>query len=126
MTKKYVVSLDGGDWSGGFFDTRDEAIKSGVDELEGASFWIGETRPPMSPELAFSFSNIFDAVLYEDDYCIDAAEDYISNLDGVGAKLKDELEAKVQPIIKEWLEKHSLMPKFFIVENEEKIEPSEL
>lgn len=120
MIKKYVVSLDGEDWSGGFFDTRDEAIKSGIEELEGVSFWIGETRPPVSPDSFFNGWSFVEEVSDHEDYSFRDAP-WMGDSNKV-----EEFEYHIRKSIEEWLRVNGLTPTHFVVENEEKIEPREL
>jgi hypothetical protein len=126
MTKKYVISSNGEDWSEECYDTREEAVSAGIGEYMGDYFWIGEARPPESPESFYHFSSMSDYMVLDEDYSIDAAVDYFEKLNEVKPFLTDELEAKVRPIIKEWLEKHNLVPTFYVVEKIEKIDPEKL
>ena len=123
IMKKYAISSNNVDWDSECYDTREEAISAGIGEYMGDIFWIGEARQPASPELFYHFSSVFDYLVFDEDYSIDAAVDYVEKLDKLKPEITDELEAKIQPIIKEWLEKHKLMPTFYVVENVEEINP---
>ena len=126
IMKKYVISSNNEDWNDECYNAREEAISDGIGGYMGCTFWIGEARQPTSPELFYHFSSVFDYLVFDEDYSIDAAVDYVEKLDKLKPEITDELEAKIQPIIKEWLEKHKLMPTFYVVENNEKIDPEKL
>ena len=120
MTKKYVISSNGEDWSEERYVTREEVISAGIGEYMGDAFYIGEARPPEPPENFFNAHAWIEEVGEHEDY---SWRDYPYTMSMT--KL-DDLNDLVKQVIKKFLADNKFQPNHFIVENFEKIEPEKL
>ena len=101
----------------GKFATKEDAIAEGI--AEGLEvFWVGEARPPKPiSEGIFADWVIDQAIDYlEEDYSLDGCE--FKSTDDQRKTLQEELRL----VVNRWLDQYNLHPKWFLVDNPERIE----
>lgn len=95
----------------GSFQTPDEAIAEAA--TIQAEFWVGENIRPRQPESYWDVDDWIEQVSCSDEYSSDFAEDWF---EGSVAQCL-ELKTEVQHVLSRWLDRHSLRPRFWVVEN---------
>lgn len=116
---RYAYSTDEENYTGPF-DTIEEVIAeatAGSNAYVGMGFWVGEeAKPPQPEEFWHSSRDWLENVGEQDEYGIEAAEDW----DRSTKEQREELEAEVREVMGKWLDRHKLRPSFFLVENVKK------
>lgn len=113
--RMFSYSLNGELYTGRF-ETKEEAAyeaKNAIEEsgLEQETFTVGEADSPVAPESFWDAEQWIEHVACQDDYSHDAADDW----DESTKEQREELEAKVRPILAEWLDRHKLRPTFAVI-----------
>lgn len=110
-------------WSG-WYDSRDHAIADAVHDLSlepGQTFWVGEYCPPIQPEeMVFAqqfIDQLSDNSCDYDDYCIEAAADWLEPTQ----EQKTELEQRLRKVTAQWFDEHNLRPQFGLIKSTEKV-----
>ncbi len=104
--RKYSTSLCGELYSGEF-----DSIESAVEKMIATGreeFFVGENRSPQQPETYWHAEDWLQQVSCGDEYVGDWGD---STLDQ-----REEVEAKVRPILGTWLDRYNLCPVFWFVE----------
>lgn len=111
----YVFSDDEAYWSSCEEFSTLEGCKEAANDYFGCGvdIFIGEKTEPVQPEGCFSAYRWLEDVSDQEDYCIEAAEDW----DNSTKEQRLELEKEVSEVMSKWLDKYKLRPKFFIVKN---------
>ena len=101
------------------YRTREEAIAAGRKEIEkiSANFYVGKVGRP-KPGL-FADNIIDDLISDAESMYGDMADNF---LECVSKQEKEELEARVNKVIQEWIDNHNFMTCGFLIEKIEKIE----
>ena len=107
---------------GVYSDTREEAIKYGLDLYDGEPFWIGRCVEPRQPEDLWHADDWLEYVSCQDEYSMDCADGWDS---GITKSEKDELEAEVRKVMTAWLDRTKNRPDFYLIEDAEQINPEE-
>ena len=105
----------------GEFDTIEDAKAEAIAYAKEYGYhkvWVGESVSPIQPEFCWEASDWLEQVSNGDDYLGDHAEDW----DNSTPSQREELEVAVRKVMAEWLDRHSLRPKFFLVDNVEEID----
>lgn len=103
----------------GDYPTRDEAIASGRIELDGDPFWVGEARSPQKLSDGVFAESILDQAQenLEDEWMVDW-----NDFEPSEAQVVD-LQQRLRAVVDQWVANHGLSPRWFIVDDTEKIEP---
>lgn len=118
MSKQFSYSHNGEEYHGRF-DTFEQA-KAEACEM-GATF-VGECVAPPAPESYFDADDWLEHVSCQDEYSIDAAEDWCRPT----REQRGELENEVQAVMAAWLDRHGFRPTFFLIENPIQVREDEL
>ena len=105
----------------GDFATREQALAEAINEAREyghKKVWIGQSVPPTQPEDLWVAEDWLELVSCQDDYCLDCASDWDESTNAQ----REELESAVRTVMAEWLDRHKLRPKFFLVDNVEEID----
>lgn len=112
---KWTVSQCEENWPGGLpeWETAAEAILHGPEALglePGDAYYVGRQRAPRIcvPDA----DNILDHVLCQDDFSLDCAEDAFR----CTREQTAELTAAVERVFLEWMHKHGLQPRHFLID----------
>jgi hypothetical protein len=105
------------EWYTGFFDSREEAIAEARSAGEDGRLWVGQFRAPIAPEDCVDAEMLIEAVLCQDDYCGDWAEDALD----CSPAQRDELTADIRRVFGAWVDRHGLRPKFCVVGDAEEV-----
>lgn len=114
--KKYSYSYDEESFQGRF-DSPEEAAREAFEQDEDREMcWVGEIADPSQPESFFNARDWLDHVSEQDDYSMECAEDW----DTSNKEQRQELEKRVREVLAEWLDRHKLRPKFWLIKNAKK------
>lgn len=127
MKGKWMFNLDDNEiWQGDEFDTKEEAIKAGIEELEkpenegyySNNFQVGQiTEVPVSGvDVESILDNVAENTTCE---CGEVGEGYLYD---IADEHLNELEQKLNDVLFAWMEKYDYEPDFYIIENTETIE----
>lgn len=105
----------------GAYSSKEEAIAEGRSMYPDRSFWIGRNSPPTQPEDLWEARDWLEHVSVQDDYAGEWAEDWDDSNDEQIA----ELEAEVRKVMAAWLDRHDLRPRFFNIDQMERISVDE-
>lgn len=112
---KYSYSFDGEVYYGSF-DTVEEALaecRREFPERKGRRVWIGENVAPPPPEDFWHVADWLECVVCQDEYSGDWAEGW----DTSTKEQMAELEKDVRAVMRRWLKRYDLTPKFFNIAN---------
>lgn len=93
----------------GEYDTKEEAMAAAKEYEQG---FIAQYRDPFTPESCIDADDIIDQCVNQDDYCGEWAEGWPDS----SKEQEDELTAAIRKAFAEWLDKHSLRPRWGIVD----------
>jgi hypothetical protein len=102
--------------------TKEAAIEEGRCLYPDSSFWVGRCVKPTQPEDFWRAEDWLEHVACQDEYSTDWAEGWD---DGITKGQMQELESAVRKIMGEWLDRHKLRPRFYGIEDAEKIQPND-
>ncbi|NCX94328.1 MAG: hypothetical protein EBX40_06610 [Gammaproteobacteria bacterium] len=110
----FVYSTDGSAeiWTSGRYDTIDDALDEAFAWDAEKVVYIGECKRPPQPESIWEADDWLETVSCQDEYSIEVAEGW----DRATKEQKEELETAVRNVMAEWLDKHDLRPKFYLVD----------
>lgn len=115
---KFAISWNEENYDSELFDSEDDAVAEAVmswetenEELVDGKFWIGVADPPRQPETFWDSDLFFDRVSMQDEYTLECAEDWNKST----VRQRKELDNSIREVIANWLDKHDLRPKFFLV-----------
>lgn len=116
---KWTVSTDEENWPAlDGWETREQAIAEGPEELgvePGECFFVGQMR---APSISVPDADDFiDHILCQDDFCLECAE---GSFDCTKEQRK-ELTNLLEKTFFEWMDRHGLRPRHFMIENSEKL-----
>lgn len=120
-TEKYCWSWDEEAYYDSGYDSVEDCIAEALaatsdpEENEGNTLYVGKQKSPPQPETYFSDCDVerfLEKVSEQDEYGGEWTEDW----DRSTREQRAELAREVQPLIAAWLDRHSLRPKFFIVD----------
>ena len=109
MGRQFAYSRDGESYNGRF-DTFEEAKAEAC--AAGCRF-VGECVEPPAPEGYFDADDWIEHVSCQDEYSIDAADDWCRPT----REQREELNREVQAVMAAWLDRHGFRPTFFLIDN---------
>lgn len=112
--EEWAISTNEEDYSG-CFGSEDEAIAEGKAN-EYSRFFVGKCVKPAQPEVLFDGDAVEDwlkdHVWQHEDYCHDWADGQVNP----NRKQLEDLAERIRPVIAEWLDRHGLRPRFFLID----------
>lgn len=130
MEGKWMFDLNNSEiWRGEEFDTREEAIAAGKDELialnkarkengdkAAKTFQVGQIAEvaPAGVDVDYILENVAENTANG----MEVGEDYLNN---VTQKHSEELEQKLNDVLFAWMKKYGYEPDFFSIENIEEV-----
>ena len=120
-----IPSYDGGEWVAvQYFDTKEEAIQSGLDALkedetlQGSTLYVGQKESvcTSSIDIDLLLENVAENTTCE---LSEVGEDYLMD---VSKEAQDELEEKLNDVFFEWIKKYNYEPTFYKIVNIEEVE----
>jgi hypothetical protein len=130
MEGKWMYELGNSEvWHGEYFDTREQAIDAGKEELIALNklrkekehkvtknFQVGQVTKvsPAGVDVDYILENVAENTTEG----MEAGEDYLCD---VTKEDSDELEQKLNDVLFAWIKEHGYEPDFFEIENEETI-----
>lgn len=114
MSDTYIWSTDG-EWYHGSSATVEEAFEEAVDSGAEGSVWIGITYEPAA-EAYVDAELVLEHIACQDEYAHEAADDWPN----ATQEQLDELTAELQKTVGEWLDRHKLRERFFLVRDAKK------
>jgi hypothetical protein len=113
----YSYSSDEEHYTGNF-NTIEDACRAGASEVcAGGHFWVGICVPPPSPETMWNANDWRADIADCDEYHGDWAAEWFDSMDCVTLT---EFQSAVRVFMRQWLQEHDLLPKFFNVEQARK------
>jgi hypothetical protein len=116
---EYAISTDG-EFYHETYPSKEEAIADGRAQYPNQKVYVGRCVPPPQPEIFWDANDWLEKVACQDAYSLECAQDWDS---GITNDQKQELETEVQKILAAWLDKHSLRPNFYLIEDAQEILP---
>lgn len=121
MTERYAWSTDEENYNGPCASIEDafaEAENEPLDPDEfGGSVWIGTTYYPRGEEYVTA-EYVLDHITEQDEYCLDAADGW----PGANKEQLAELTHLLQQTVGDWLDRHKLRERFFLVRDVKRYE----
>lgn len=108
MTDMYSLSTDEENYNGQY-DSIEEAVAEAVQMYGDGTFWVGRCVEPTDPAQYFDAESYFEHVSEQEEYCHEWGEDWMT----ANREQYRELESEVQSVIRNWLDRHDLRPKFW-------------
>lgn len=121
--KKWAYSHDGEVFYGEFdswYEAALEALCSDPKNLD-ESTWVGQCESPCQPDDTYLADIILEHVACQDDYMGDWAEGWPN----ASQSQTDELDVAFRKVFGEWLDRHKLRPKFYIVPDSRQVTKQE-
>ncbi|ASA26379.1 hypothetical protein B9T62_18315 [Paenibacillus donghaensis] len=120
----YNKCEDGAWGTSDYLDTKEKAIKLGVDYYEGESFWVGQIEPN-NCGVGVNVDNILEDIHenVSSEIGSEIAEDYLCDVKSEHSEI---LEERLNEVLVKWMEEFSYTPSFFKMTNVEKIETIDL
>jgi len=124
----WMVSENEEQWScAAEFDTKEEAIKAGPEELDlepGVGFWVGQVIPTDAHQMIMSAKQLLEYAL---DRAVDrwhesVIDSWENKLRKVPSSVVDELDVALEATFKSWLDKYDLNPAGFLIGKAEWVE----
>lgn len=113
----YSYSVDEERYFGGFA-TPEQAAAEAFDEYpDRTAVWVGENYQP-HPEGYIDADLVIEHITCQDEYCIDAADGWPD----ATKEQYEELTAALRKVVGDWLDKHKLRERFFLVTNVKRFE----
>jgi hypothetical protein len=115
----WVISVSEEEGYYGDYPTREEAIAAGFQEFGEPPFYVGKSRPPAPLSSGIDAEQIIDYAIecpLEEDWCLEFA--HFEPTDEQVAELTQQLRV----VVDAWVKRHGLEPKWFVVDNIERIE----
>lgn len=113
----YSYSFDQEQYFGGF-QTPEQASEAAFDEQPlRTAVWVGENYQPHA-EGYVDADLIIEHITCQDEYCIDAADGWPD----ATKEQYEELTESLRKVVGDWLDKHNLRERFFLVTNVKRIE----
>ena len=109
---KYAYSHCQEDYHGQF-DTPEEAAAAGFDDADSDHCWVGECHPPTQPEDHIDADLLIEHVSCQDEYNCDWSSDWYAGT----SDQEQELTRELRSVFAAWLDRHSLRPGFYMIEN---------
>jgi len=116
MAGKYAFSVNGDQYLGAF-DSRDEALRKGMERASGMAMppqtlYVGR-RVPANPQAGGHARAVLANMIARSRELSDSAAGYLSHL---SPQQVDDLDAAIEYAVLGWLSKQELMPTFFTIE----------
>ncbi len=114
---KWMYNINGNEiWSGEEFNTKEEAVKEGLEEAktEGCfKFEVGQIEKVTvsGVDIDYILENVAENTTED---CGEVGEDYLND---VTKEDRDELEQKFNDLLFSWIKEHGYEPSFFKIKN---------
>ena len=119
MTERWTISdSEEGNYYGDY-PSKDDAIATGLAELNGDPFWVGKARPPKALSHGIFADEILDQAQenLEDEWQVEW-----NDFEPTEEQVAD-LQQRLRAVVDQWFVDHDLSPKWFLVDDVEGIEP---
>ena len=119
MPERWTISSSEESQYYGDYPSKDEAIASGLIEFNGDPFWVCKARPPKDLSQGIFADSILEQAQenLEDEWCVDW-----NNFEPSEEQVAD-LQQRLETVVDQWFVDQGLSPKWFLVDDIERIEP---
>ena len=102
----------------GTFSSVEEAVEAAFNEYPSRNVvWVGENYQPHA-EGYIDADLVIEHITCQDEYCVDGADGWPD----ASKEQLQELTDALQKVVGDWLDKHKLRERFFLVQNVQRIE----